>query len=49
MLNVHVKGGTAGGKRKVREPRAPEWVCPSCGKRLRYWTRCPVDGTARPE
>jgi hypothetical protein len=47
---AHVNDGTSDPGRRVVKERAEDWVCPSCGKALRYyWVSCPVDGTRRPE
>jgi len=46
----HVAGGTHAGWRTVNEQSKEDWVCPTCGKLLRYyWTSCPNDSTPRPE
>jgi rubredoxin len=49
MTVFHVKGGTNAGWRKVLAVRDPNWKCPTCGANLKYYKRCPVDGTARPD
>jgi hypothetical protein len=46
----HIQGGTNAGWRTTKVLARKDWVCPDCGKVLRYyWTHCPVDGTPRPE
>jgi hypothetical protein len=49
-MNIgHVTGGTNAGWKK-QKPKASEWTCPSCGKRLRgFWASCPNDQARRPE
>jgi hypothetical protein len=47
---AHVNDGTSDPGRRFVKERAEDWTCPVCRKALRYyWTRCPNDGTARPE
>jgi hypothetical protein len=50
MFGITVSGGTRAGWRRVKEARMlADWVCSSCGARLRYfWTACPNCKNPRP-